>query len=782
MDVIRVTGARENNLANLCVDIPKRQLTVFTGVSGSGKSSLVFSTIAAESTRLLNETYPAYVQGFMANQERPDVDSLEGLTAAVAVDQERLGANPRSTLGTATDVDPQLRLLFSRIGHPHIGGPQSFSFNVPSVSGSGVVTTTKKGQKVREHKTFQALGGMCAQCEGTGRVSDIDVETVVDFSASLDGGALDGIPGFKSGQWALKSYSESGFFDPGKAIADYTEAELHDLLYKEPTKIKFNGYNTTYEGLIPRIQKTMLSKSPEAMQPSVKEFADRAVVFRSCPECEGTRLASHARNVKIEGVSIADVAAMEITQAAQWIRTIKEPAVEPLVSSLREMFDSFVEIGLGYLSLNRPASSLSGGEAQRAKMVRHLGSSLTDITYVFDEPTVGLHPHDVTRMNKLLMRLRDKGNTVLVVEHAPEVIRMADHVIDLGPQAGSEGGKICFEGTPEELKVSGTLTGKHLADRPVFKEKIREASGAVSIRCATVNNLKNVDVDIPLGILVAVTGVAGSGKSSLLRGSMPEAVHATVFDQTPIRGSRRSNPATYTGMAEPIRKSFAKANGVKPALFSANSEGACPACNGAGRIFTDLAMMATVSSTCEVCEGKRFNDEILQYSLGGLTIVDVLELTAASAMEFFSGKEHKIPLAARIAKNMTDAGLGYVKIGQPLHSLSGGERQRLKLAMTLGESSEDSSGLLILDEPSAGLHMADVEALLTLLDRLVDAGKSVIVIEHDMAVVAHADWVIDLGPGAGSEGGTVVFEGKPYDLAASSTLTGVHLREATSGL
>jgi len=770
-DVIRVHGARENNLKDVNVEIPKRRLTVFTGVSGSGKSSLVFGTIAAESQRLINETYSAFLQGFMPRLDRPEVDLLEGLTTAIIVDQERIGANPRSTVGTVTDANAMLRILFSRLGQPHIGSPQAFSFNVASISGAGAVTFERGGQTVRERREFSITGGMCPRCEGMGRVTDFDLSQLYDDSKSLNEGALL-IPGYSMDGWYGRIFRGCGFFDPDKPIGKYTKKELHDLLYKEPTRVKVDGINVTYEGLIPRLQKSMLSKDREAMQPHIRAFVDRAVTFTTCPDCDGTRLNEAARSSKIKGMSIADVCAMQISDLAEWVRGLDEPSVAPLLATLQRTLDAFVEIGLGYLSLDRPSATLSGGEAQRVKMIRHLGSSLTDVTYVFDEPTVGLHPHDVQRMNDLLLRLRDKGNTVLVVEHEPETIAIADHVVDLGPGAGTAGGEVVFEGTVEGLRASGTLTGRHLGYRAGLKPTVRTPSGVLEVRGANTHNLRDVDVDIPLGVLVVVTGVAGSGKSSLIHGSVSTRDGVTAIDQTPIRGSRRSNPATYTGLLDPIRKAFAKANGVKPALFSPNSEGACPTCNGAGVVYTDLAMMAGVAVTCEECEGRRFQASVLKHTLGGRTIAEVLAMPVEEALEFFGAGEARTPAAHAILQRLADVGLGYLTLGQPLITLSGGERQRLKLATHMGTD----GGIYVLDEPTAGLHLADVEQLLGLLDRLVDSGKSVIVIEHHQAVMAHADWIIDLGPGAGHDGGRIVFEGTPADLvAARSTLTGQHL-------
>ncbi|BCN49138.1 ATP-binding cassette domain-containing protein [Rhodococcus hoagii] len=772
-DLIRVHGARENNLKNVSVELPKRRLTVFTGVSGSGKSSLVFATIAAESQRMINETYSAFVQGFMPTLARPDVDVLEGLTTAIIVDQERMGANPRSTVGTATDANAMLRILFSRLGQPHIGSQQAFSFNVASISGAGAVTVEKSGRTVKERRSFSITGGMCPRCEGMGKVSDFDLTALYDDSKSLEEGALT-IPGYSMEGWYGRIFRGCGFFDPDKPIAKFTKKQLNDLLYKEPTKVKVDGVNVTYEGLIPKIQKSFLSKDREAMQPHIRAFVDRAITFQTCPDCEGTRLSAEARSSKIAGLSIADVCAMQISDLAEWVRGLDEPSMAPLLKSLGETLDSFVEIGLGYLSLDRPAGTLSGGEAQRTKLIRHLGSSLTDVTYVFDEPTIGLHPHDIARMNDLLLQLRDKGNTVLVVEHKPEAIAIADHVVDLGPRAGTEGGEIVFEGSVDELRTSGTLTGKHLDDRASAKTSVRTASGALEVRGADTHNLRDVDVDIPLGVLTVVTGVAGSGKSSLIGGSVVGRDGVVSIDQGAIKGSRRSNPATYTGLLEPIRKAFAKANGVKPGLFSANSEGACPNCNGAGVVYSDLAMMAGVSTPCEVCEGKRFQAEVLDYKFGGKDINEVLTMSVAQAEEFFGAGDAKLPAAHKILARLVDVGLGYIKIGQPLTTLSGGERQRLKLATHMGEKGD----VYILDEPTTGLHLADVENLLGLLDRLVDSGKTVIVIEHHQAVMAHADWIIDLGPGAGHDGGRIVFEGTPADLIADrSTLTGKHLAE-----
>ncbi len=770
-DLIRVQGARVNNLKDVSVELPKRRLTVVTGVSGSGKSSLVFGTVAAESQRLINETYSAFVQGFMPTLARPDVDLLEGLTTAIIVDQERMGANARSTVGTATDANAMLRILFSRLGQPHIGPPTAFSFNVPTRKASGVMST-EKGGRVEKNVVHDAvyLGGMCPRCEGMGSVSDFDLTALYDDTKSLRGGALT-IPGYSMDGWYGRIFSGAGF-DMDKPIAKFTKRELNDLLYKEPTKIKVEGINLTFEGLIPKIQKSMLSKDVDAMQPHIRAFVERAITFQACPGCNGTRLSPEARSSKIQGKNIADLCVMQISDLAEWVRGLDEPSVAPLLTGLQHILDSFAGIGLGYLSLDRPAGTLSGGEAQRTKMIRHLGSSLTDVTYVFDEPSIGLHPHDIERMNELLLQLRDKGNTVLVVEHKPEMIAIADHVVDLGPGAGTGGGTVCFEGSVAGLRDSGTITGRHLDDRAALKDSVRPSAGAMEIRGASTHNLKDVDVDIPLGLLCVVTGVAGSGKSSLIHGSIDGRDGVVVVDQAAIRGSRRSNPATYTGLLDPIRKAFAKANGVKPALFSSNSEGACPACNGAGVIYTDLGVMATVESTCEECDGKRFLASVLEYTLGGRNIAEVLAMPVAEAEEFFNVGEAKTPAAHKVLDRLADVGLGYLTLGQPLTTLSGGERQRLKLAAQMAEKGD----VYVLDEPTTGLHLADVQNLLGLLDRLVDSGKSVIVIEHHQAVMAHADWIIDLGPGAGHDGGRLVFEGTPADLVAShSTLTGQHL-------
>ncbi len=770
--LIRVQGARENNLKDVSIELPKRRLTVFTGVSGSGKSSLVFSTIAAESQRLINETYSAFLQGFMPTLARPEVDVLDGLTTAIIVDQERMGADARSTVGTVTDANAMLRILFSRLGKPRIGSPQAFSFNVASVRAKGAITV-ERGAKKTVKASFSRTGGMCPRCEGRGSVTDFDLSALYDETKSLNESALT-IPGYSMDGWYGRIFRGCGFFDPDKPIRKFTKKELNDLLHKEPTKIKVDDINLTYEGLIPKIQKSFLSKDREAMQPHVRAFVDQAVTFTTCPECDGTRLSEAARSSKIKKTSIADACAMQISDLAEWVRGLDEPSVAPLLTALGETLDSFVEIGLGYLSLDRASGTLSGGEAQRTKMVRHLGSSLTDVTYVFDEPTIGMHPHDIQRMNDLLLQLRDKGNTVLVVEHKPEAIAIADHVVDLGPRAGSEGGEVVFEGTVKGLRASDTLTGQHLDDRASLKPSARASSGVLEVRGAATNNLQDVDVDIPLGVLAVITGVAGSGKSSLIRGSVSGRDGVVTVDQAAIRGSRRSNPATYTKLLDPIRKAFAKASGVKPGLFSANSDGACPNCNGAGVIYTDLAMMAGVATICEECEGKRFQAEVLEYKFGGKDISEVLAMSVTEAEEFFGDGEAKIPAAHKVLQRLADVGLGYLRIGQPLTTLSGGERQRLKLATHLAEK----GGVYILDEPTTGLHLADIEQLLGLLDRIVDSGKSVVVIEHHQAVMAHADWIIDLGPGAGHDGGRIVFEGTPADLVATrSTLTGEHLAD-----
>ncbi|MEV7797968.1 excinuclease ABC subunit UvrA [Microbacterium foliorum] len=770
-DIIRVQGARENNLKEVSVDIPKRRLTVFTGVSGSGKSSLVFDTIAAESRRMIDETYSAFVQGFMPSVPRPDVDVLEGLTTSIIVDQERLGANPRSTVGTVTDANAMLRILFSKLGQPYIGGPTAFSFNIPTQRASGVMTGPGGEKKIVKDAIY--LGGMCPRCEGRGAVSDLDLSQIVDESKSLDEGAIM-VPGYTADGWMVKGFSASGFYPADKPVAEFTEKQRQLFLYGEVTKVKISGINMTYEGLIPKITKSMLSKDLDALQPHIRAFVERVATFATCPECDGTRLTEGARSSKIDGVSIADACRMQVTDLAEWVRSLELPGAAPLLEALRANLDAFVTLGLGYLSLERPSGTLSGGEAQRIKMLRHLGSSLTDVTYVFDEPTIGLHPHDIQRMNTLLLRLRDKGNTVLVVEHKPETIVIGDHVVDLGPGAGSAGGEICFEGTVEGLKASGTRTGDHLDDRAVLKESVRRSTGAIEIRGATANNLQNVDVDIPTGILTVVTGVAGSGKSSLIHGSVSKLEGVVAIDQGAIKGSRRSNPATYTGMLEPIRKAFAKANGVKPALFSANSEGACPTCKGAGVIITELGFMDTIETPCEDCGGKRFQAAVLEYKLAGKDITEVLDLPVAEARVFFSEGEAKLPAAATILGRLEDVGLGYLSLGQPLSTLSGGERQRIKLAIQMGEKGDT----YVLDEPTTGLHLADVQNILGLLDRLVESGKTVIVIEHHQAVMAHADWIIDIGPGAGHDGGRVVFEGTPADLvAAKSTVTAEHLAE-----
>ncbi|WP_150953469.1 ATP-binding cassette domain-containing protein [Microbacterium testaceum] len=766
-DVIRVRGARENNLQNVDLDVPKRRLTVFTGVSGSGKSSLVFGTIAAESQRLINETYPTFVQQFMGELSRPDVDALENLSATIRVDQERMAANARSTVGTATDVHAMLRVLFSRLGQPHVGSSQAFSFNVPSVSGAGAVTIAtgaKKGQK--ERRSFEITGGMCPECEGLGQVSDIDLDQLVDPTRSLNAGAIL-VPGYTADGWMVRVFSESGFVDADKPVGEFTEQERQDFLYKEQTKVRIANTNMTYEGLVPKVTKSMLQKDRDALQPHIRAFVDRAVTFVACPACGGTRLNEGARSSRIGEVNIADAAAMQITDLAAWVRTVDDPTVAPLVQGLRETLDAFVHIGLGYLSLDRASGTLSGGEAQRTKMIRHLGSSLSDITYVFDEPTAGLHPHDIQRMNETLLQLRDKGNTVLVVEHKPEVIEIADHVVDLGPRAGREGGTVQFEGDVAGLRASETLTGRFLDHRARLKDTVRSATGAMPIRGATQHNLRAVDVDVPRGVLTVVTGVAGSGKSSLIHGNLPAFDDVVVVDQTAIKGSRRSSPATYTGILDAVRAAFAKANGVKPALFSANSEGACPACRGLGVIVTQLGFQSTVETVCELCAGTGFSDDVLEYTLDGKNIAEVLAMSVVEAGEFLT----KGPAVAVLSR-LRDVGLGYLTLGQSLSTLSGGERQRLKLAISMAKA----GAVYVLDEPTTGLHLADVDTLLRLLDQLVDAGNTVVVIEHHQAVMAHADWIIDLGPGAGRDGGAIVFEGTPAELVAErSTLTGEHL-------
>jgi len=740
-DLIEVRGARENNLQGVDVDIPKRRLTVFTGVSGSGKSSLVFSTIAAESQRLINETYSAFIQLFMPNIPRPDVDELRNLSAAIVVDQERMGANSRSTVGTATDAYAMLRIIFSRLGQPHAGSARAFSFNDPA--------------------------GACPECEGLGRVSAVDVDELVDREKSLNEGAILA-PNFGVGTWYWQIFATSGLFDPDMKLRDYSPEQWADLLHKPTVKVRAGSSTFTYEGLVPKVQRLFLTKDTESAKGAIKAFIDRAATFAPCPACKGARLNPAALAALVSGYSIADCAAMQVSDLASVVRSLDAPPAAPLIKTLLETLDSMVEIGLGYLSLDRESASLSGGEAQRVKMVRHLGSSITDVTYIFDEPTAGLHPHDIQRLNDLLLRLRDKGNTVVVVEHKPETIQIANHVVDLGPGAGSAGGQVCFTGTVDALRTSGTLTGRHLAHRVSLKTASRPPCGHIAIRGASLHNLKAVDVDIPLGVLTVVTGVAGSGKSSLIHGCLPRRDDLVVADQSAIRGSRRSNPATYTGVLDPIRAAFAKANGVKPALFSANSEGACPACKGIGLIYTDLAMMAAVATVCEDCEGQRFTPAVLGYRLRGKNISEVLAMTVIEARTFFgSGPAHTI------LDRLAGVGLGYITLGQPLTTLSGGERQRLKLAINMAAK----GAVYILDEPTSGLHLADVDQLLGLLDRLVDAGNSVIVIEHHQAVMAHADWIIDLGPGAGHDGGSVVFTGTPQELVANGeSVTAQHLR------
>ncbi|MFD9702888.1 ATP-binding cassette domain-containing protein [Lentzea sp. NPDC059081] len=744
-DVIQVRGARENNLADVSLDVPKRRLTVFTGVSGSGKSSLVFGTIAAESQRMINETYTAFLQSFMPAIGRPDVDALHNLSAAIIVDQERMGANSRSTVGTATDAHTMLRIVFSRLGEPHVGTSGAFSFNLPE--------------------------GMCPACEGLGKVTTIDVDAIVDRSRSLNDGAIDA-PNYGVGTWYWQVLANSGLYPADKPISEFTEQQLDDFLHKPTTKLNIGGTNVTYDGLISKLQRTILAKDRDSMQPHVRAFVDRAVTFATCGSCRGARLNEAALASKIRGVTIADCCAMQISDLAKFAHSIDDPSVAPLLATLRDTLDSLVEIGLGYLSLDRESGTLSGGESQRVKMVRHLGSSLTDITYVFDEPTVGLHPHDIQRMNNLLLRLRDKGNTVLVVEHKPETIAIADHVVDLGPGAGVHGGHVCYTGDVAGLRTSGTLTGRHLDHRAKIRPQFRSPRGFLTIEGARLNNLKDVSVDLPLGVLTVVTGVAGSGKSSLIHGSLRGRQDVVTVDQSAIRGSRRSNPATYTGLLDSVRTAFAKANGVKAALFSANSAGACENCKGIGLVYTDLAMMAGVATVCEKCEGKRFTPEVLRYTLRGKNISEVLAMSVAEAREFFPSGQ-----ARSVLSRLHDVGLAYLSLGQPLTTLSGGERQRLKLAIHLAEK----ASTYVLDEPTSGLHLADVDQLLGLLDQMVDAGNTVIVIEHHQAVMAHADWIVDLGPGAGHDGGRVVFSGTPGDLVSTSdTLTARHLKEYLS--
>ncbi|WP_017586393.1 ATP-binding cassette domain-containing protein [Nocardiopsis ganjiahuensis] len=740
-DTIQVRGARENNLDNVSVDIPKRRLSVFTGLSGSGKSSLVFGTIAAESQRLINETYTAFLQSFMPSVGRPDVDSLRNLSAAIIVDQERMGANSRSTVGTATDAHAMLRIVFSRVGTPRLEPSSMFSFNNSE--------------------------GMCPECEGLGRTNQIDVEELYDRDLSLNEGAIT-VPGYAVDNWYWQVFANSGLLDADKKLRDYTDEEWQDFLHKPLTKVKIGTNNISYEGLVPKIKRTYLAKDREKMQASIRTFVDRAVVFSVCPECEGTRLNAAAREVKVNGRTITECASMQISDLAEFVREIDEPSVKPLADTLGHTLDSLAEVGLGYLSLDRESGTLSGGEAQRVKMVRHLGSSLSDVTYVFDEPTVGLHPHDIERMNNLLLSLRDKGNTVLVVEHKPETIAIADHVVDLGPGAGPTGGTVTYTGDVAGLRASDTLTGRHLDHRAQLRERVRTPKGVIPIRGANTHNLRDVSVDVPLGVLTVVTGVAGSGKSSLIHGALPGREGVVVVDQSAIRGSRRSNPATYTGLLDPIRTAFARANKVKSSLFSANSEGACPECKGAGVIYTDLAMMAGVASTCEKCEGRRFKAEVLEHKLRGKDISQVLAMSVVEARDFFASGN-----ARTILDRMYDVGLGYLGLGQPLTTLSGGERQRLKLAISMAKK----GAVYVLDEPTTGLHLADVDRLLALMDRLVEDGNTVVVIEHHQAVMAHADHLIDLGPGAGHDGGHVVFEGTPAELVErGQTLTARHLR------
>ena len=770
-DLIRVQGARENNLKDISVEIPKRRLTVFTGVSGSGKSSLVFSTIAAESQRMINETYSSFVQGFMPTLARPDVDVLEGLTTAIIVDQERMGANSRSTVGTVTDANAMLRILFSRLGRPHIGSPQAFSFNIPTVQGSGAITM-ERGDAKTVTREFSQLGGMCPRCEGMGTVSDIDLHEIYDADKSLAEGAIT-VPGYTADGWSVRLFAESGFLDPEKQIRDYTEAELHDFLYREPVKVKVNGINLTYEGLIPKVQKSMLSKDVEAMQPHIRAFVQRAVAFTACPECGGTRLNEGARSSKIDGISIADACAMQISDLADWIARLDEPSVAPLLASLRQIFDSFVEIGLGYLSLDRSSGTLSGGEAQRTKMIRHLGSSLTDVTYVFDEPTIGLHPHDIQRMNDLLLQLRDKGNTVLVVEHKPEAIVIADHVVDLGPLAGSGGGEVVFEGTIADLRSSGTLTGRHLDDRAVLKDAVRTPSGALEIRGATENNLQAVDVDIPLGVLVVVTGVAGSGKSSLIHGSVSATRRRRVHRPGRHQGIPTEQPRHVHGTARADPQGVREGQRRQAGALQRELRGRLPELQRCRRhLHRPRARWPASRRPARSARASGSMHPCSTTTWAAATSARCSPMSVTEAEEFFRSGESRIPAAHAILQRLADVGLGYLTIGQPLTTLSGGERQRLKLATHMGEK----GGVYILDEPTTGLHLADVDNLLGLLDRLVDAGKSVIVIEHHQAVMAHADWIIDLGPGAGHDGGRIVFEGTPADLVADrSTLTGEHL-------
>ncbi|GAB3824706.1 ATP-binding cassette domain-containing protein [Kribbella italica] len=741
-DLIEVRGARENNLKGVSLDVPKRRLTVFTGVSGSGKSSLVFGTIAAESQRLINETYTAFVQNFMPSLSRPDVDSLRNLSAAIVVDQERIGANARSTVGTATDAHTMLRILFSRIGTPDAGPPSAFSFN--------------------------RAEGMCLVCEGLGKATDIDLDELVDRDRSLNQDPIKA-PGYGVDTWYWQLFVHSGLFDPDLPLRDYPTEQWEQFLYSPATKVKVGKSNLTFEGLVPKVKKQYLGKDRDTMQNAVRAFADRALKLGPCPECGGARLNEAARAVRIDGVGITECSAMQISDLAQFVRGIDDPSVGPMLEGLRDTLDSMVDIGLGYLSLNRESGTLSGGEAQRVKLVRHLGSALTDVTYVFDEPTVGLHPHDIQRMNELLLQLKAKGNTVLVVEHKPETIRIADHVVDLGPGAGLAGGRLCYAGDVKGLLKSGTLTGRYLDHKVGLREDVRTPTGSLRIEGANLHNLQDVSVEVPLGVLTVVTGVAGSGKSSLIHGSLANHEGVIVAGQDPIRGSRRSNPATYTGLLDPIRAEFAKANKVKPGLFSANSVGACQTCKGIGLVYTDLGMMAEVSSVCEQCNGARFTPEVLALQLRGKNISEVLRMTVTEAREFFGKGPSRI-----ILDRLCSVGLGYLSLGQPLTTLSGGERQRMKLAINMSKR----GSIYILDEPTTGLHLADVDQLLAMLDELVDDGNTVIVIEHHQAVMAHADWLIDLGPGAGHDGGQIVFEGTPADLVESSaSLTAEHLRQ-----
>jgi excinuclease ABC A subunit len=745
---IRIRGARENNLKNVSLDIPKRKITVFTGVSGSGKSSLVFGTIAAESQRLINETYPAFVQQFMPRYAQPDADSLENLSAAIIVDQQRLGGNSRSTVATVTDAAQMLRVVFARLAKPQIGPPNLYSFNDPRA--------------------------MCPTCEGIGQVAAMDMDAVIDTSKSLNEGALL-LKDFATDTWWWRVYARSGLFDVDKQIKKYSKKELDDLLHLDDgRKVNIGDIKLTYEGVVVKLKRGLGSKDPEQLRPHVRAEYDKIFTRAVCTACHGSRLNERALASKIKGKSIADCSAMQVSDLAPFIREIKVPQLQPMLDALVARLDNLATIGLGYLSLDRESSTLSGGESQRVKMVRHLGSSLTDLTYVFDEPSVGLHPHDVGRLAGLMVQLRDKGNTVLVVEHKPDMIAIADHVVDLGPRAGGDGGEVVYEGPYPGLLESGTLTGDHIGKHQPIKRDVRKADGALKIANAKLNNLKNVSVSIPRGVLTVVTGVAGAGKSSLIEGCLPRTYPETVVvDQNLARGSRRSNTATYTGILDNVRKAFAKANGVDAALFSANSKGACPDCNGLGVTYTELAHLDPTVAQCETCEGKRFTNEVLAYRLRGKSIGDVYAMPVADAHAFFT----EVPVK-KLLQRLVDVGLGYLTLGQPVSTLSGGERQRLKLAAELGKS----GNIYVLDEPTTALHMNDVDALIGLFDRLVDAGSTVIVIEHNLDVVSRADWVIDLGPGAGHAGGAVVFEGHPDDLARhESSLTGKFLAARLGG-